>query len=207
MRNLVRGTVTAVLLAVGFQTQVAVAEDIVTDPDLIRQAQEIMYNLNYDFGVPDGVNGPPTREVIRTLQKKLGHPVTGDLTERLLKQLKQQKIPTTWGAVSGAVDGGWGAVWNYKTRKAAEQKAADLCKAKSKKKCRVLAIYDQQCAAAYHWDGKKKWGWRGSSGNSMQIAKRDALADCRANRSEAVPCKLMTAICADGSHKKKAGSG
>ena len=207
MRNLVRRTATAALLAVGFQAQIAVAEDIVTDPDLIRQAQEIMYNLNYDFGVPDGVNGPPTREVIRTLQKKLGHPVTGDLTERLLKQLKEQKIPTTWGAVSGAVDGGWGAVWNYKTRKAAERKAADLCKAKSKKKCRVLAIYDRQCAAAYHWDGKKKWGWRGSSGNSMQIAKRDALADCRANRSEAVPCKLMTAICADGSHKKKAGSG
>ena len=134
MRISFRTTATAALIAFGFQAHIAVAEDIVTDPNLILQAQEIMYNLNYDFGVPDGVNGPPTREVIRTLQKKLGQPVTGDLTVKLLEQLKKQKIPTTWGAVSGAVDGGWGAVWNYKTRKAAERKASDLCKAKSKKK-------------------------------------------------------------------------
>ena len=87
----------------GLQTPVAVAQDIVTDPDLIRQAQEIMYNLNYDFGAPDGINGPTTRKVIRTLQKKLGHPETGDLTIRLLQELRQQKIPSTWGAVSGAV--------------------------------------------------------------------------------------------------------
>ena len=206
MREFLRTAASAAVIVMGFQTSVAVAQDIVTDPDLIRQAQEIMYNLNYDFGAPDGVNGPTTRKVIRTLQKKLGHPETGDLTIRLLQELRQQKIPSTWGAVSGAVDGGWGAVWNYKTRKAAERKAAELCRSKSKKKCRVLAIYDRQCAAAYHWDGKSKWGWRGSSGNDMKIAKRDALADCRSNRSEAVPCKLMTAVCADGSHKK-GGSG
>ena len=153
------------------------------------------------FGSIDGKLGPATRKVIRTLQRKLNMRETGNLSVELLIALRKQKLPSTWGAVSAAVDGGWGATWNYETRRSAERAAKKLCTEKSKKNCRILSIYGEQCAAAYHWDGKSRWGWRGSSGNSLEIAKRDALADCRAHRSESVPCELLTAVCADGRHK------
>lgn len=201
MRHSFKMTASALLIAVSFGASNAVGEEIVTDPDLIRQAQKIMYNLNYDFGTVDGKLGPATRKVIRTIQRKLNMAETGNLSVGLLLELRKQKIPTIWGALSAAVDGGWGATWNYETRRSAERKAKQLCRSKSKKTCRVLAVYDQQCAAAYHWDGKDRWGWRGSSADDLSEAKQNALTDCRAHRSESVPCELLTAICANGSHK------
>ena len=201
MKNSIKMTASALVIALGMSTSGAVAEDIVTDRELVAQAQEIMYNLNYDVGPRDGVMNEETRNVIRTLQRKLDMQQTGNLTVKLLLELRAQKISKTWGAISAAVDGGWGATWNYETRSQAEGRAIELCNSKSEKNCKVLAVYDQQCAAAYHWDGEERWGWRGSTGTSIDRAKLEALEDCRKHRSEPAPCELMTAICADGRHK------
>ncbi len=56
-------------------------------PGRIRQVQEMLIELGFQPGEPDGILGARTRAAIITFQRSLGEPATGDLTEAEERQL------------------------------------------------------------------------------------------------------------------------
>lgn len=56
-------------------------------PGRIRQVQEMLIELGFQPGEPDGILGARMRAAISTFQRSLGEPATGDLTEAEERQL------------------------------------------------------------------------------------------------------------------------
>lgn len=201
MKNSIRIAASTLVITIGLTLSNFAKADTVTDPDLIRQAQEILYNLNYEIDAIDGRMGEETREAIRSYQRNQNITETGILTVQLLLELRDARIPTTWGAISAAVDGAWGGTWNYGDRKTAEREAKQECNKNTEHPCDVVAVHGNNCLALYHWNGKERWGWAIRTGASIDKAKLESLQHCRNNRTENVPCDLRTVICANGRHK------
>ncbi len=200
MKNIIKSATVTTLFVLGISSSTLTLADEVTDPDLVRQAQELLYNLNYDIGEVDGQLSEKTRGAILKYQQNVEIKETGSLTVELLLGLRDVKAPDKWGAISAGLDGGWGASWNYGKRRDAEDEASKNCKDNSKVECGVLAVHSSNCMAAYHWNSEKRWGWRMRSGTSIDKAKLNALGDCHKHREDDAKCNLMTAICADGRH-------
>src|SRR5512147_1524189 len=67
---------------------------VVSAPADIREGQRLLNTLGYDAGAADGLIGPRTRSAITDYQARNGLERTGQLTSRLLHQLrsKAQKL-------------------------------------------------------------------------------------------------------------------
>ena len=76
-----------------------------TDPAVIREIQERLYNLNYDISVLNGQLTEETRSAIRDWQKNSKHEPTGELTQDELAELRNVRLPSTWGALAYAARG------------------------------------------------------------------------------------------------------
>ena len=200
MKKLIKSTVLAAALIVGGATSNIATAAGISDPDLVRQAQELLYNLNYDVGEINGQMTEETKAAILKYQQNTDREQTGELTVEILLALKDATPPSRWGALSAALDGGWGAAWNYGSRGEAEEEALKHCRKNSDQKCDVLAIHTDACIAAYHWSTDERWGWRMRTGASVDKAKLNALQDCHKYREGEAECNLMAAICADGRH-------
>lgn len=201
MKNSIKVAALTLLITLGLTATNPVRADTVTDPDLIRQAQDILYNLNYDVGEINGQMTQETRDAIRDYERNKNFTETGILTVNLLLELRDATIPSNWGAISAAVDGAWGATWNYNNRATAEREAKTECAKNTEHPCDVVAVHGNNCLALYHWNGKERWGWAIRTGASIDKAKLESLQHCRGNRSENVPCDLRTVVCANGRHK------
>jgi peptidoglycan hydrolase-like protein with peptidoglycan-binding domain len=57
---------------------------------IVREAQGLLYRLNYDPGPVDGRNGPKTRRAIEQFQRNEGLPVTGRVSTELTSALEQK---------------------------------------------------------------------------------------------------------------------
>lgn len=201
MKNSIKIATFALVITLGLTVSHAAKADTVSDPDLIRQAQDILYKLNYDVGEINGQMTEETREAIRSYQRNKNLSDDGILTVNLLLELRDARIPSTWGAISAAVDGAWGATWNYNDRLTAEREAKQECAKNTEHPCDVVAVHGDNCLALYHWNGKERWGWAIRTGASIDKAKLESLQHCRSNRTENVPCDLRTVACANGRHK------
>lgn len=172
----------------------------VDDFSRISEAKRILYNLNYNVGNRDGVMNTETRNAIREYQGNMNIAQTGELTDALLRDLRSQRIPTTWGALSAAVDGAWGASWNYGTREDAERTALEECTKNTSEKCEAIAVLDTKCSAMYHWQTDKNWGWRIDTGYDVEDAKRKTLESCNVAKEQGSTCTFRTVVCANGRH-------
>jgi hypothetical protein len=56
---------------------------------LVREAQSLLKQLGYNPGPVDGLAGKKTRRAVMNFQKKQKLPVTGEINDRLLRDLKQ----------------------------------------------------------------------------------------------------------------------
>jgi peptidoglycan hydrolase-like protein with peptidoglycan-binding domain len=159
MKNSIRMAVLALTIAYGLTASHSAKADTITDPDLIRQAQDILYNLNFDVGEVNGQVTEATRQAIIAYQRIKGVEQTGILTVELLLELRDEKIPDSWGAIAASVDSTWGATWGYSNRAEAERDAKSECTKRTETQCNVVAFYGDSCLALYHWDGKEKHGY------------------------------------------------
>ncbi len=187
MKNSIKLAALTLLITLGLTATNPAKADTVTDPDLIRQAQDILYNLNYDVGEVNGQMTQETREAIRSYERNKNFDEMGILTVKLLLELRDATIPRNWGAISAAVDGAWGSTWNYNDRTTAEREAKSECAKNTEHPCDVVAVHGDNCLALYHWNGKERWGWAIRTGGSIDKAILESLQHCRRNRSENVP--------------------
>ncbi|UJQ93010.1 peptidoglycan-binding protein [Mariluticola halotolerans] len=64
----------------------------ITDRNVVEKVQAALNRLGYDVGVPDGLMGPRTREVIEEFERSTGMNESGSINPRLLAVLGSQPV-------------------------------------------------------------------------------------------------------------------
>ena len=88
---------------------------------IIKEAQERLYELNYDVGEIDGLMGNQTRQTILAFEADARITQNnGRLTQATLKALRKAGSLAPWAAIAySKKTDSWGASWKHTTRKAA----------------------------------------------------------------------------------------
>jgi hypothetical protein len=179
----------------------------VTDVTVVREVQEKLYNLNYEISVLNGQLTEETRSAIRDWQKNIKHEPTGELSEDELADLRNAKIPTTWGALAYAARGASSVVWNRPSRQEAVSAALTDCRERAgRDNCKVVTAVENSCGALGFYMGTVRrttyWGaWaiiRPTLGQAMDLA----LSTCRDQAKRPEACGVRLTFCADGSHRQ-----
>lgn len=164
----------------------------ISDPGLIREAKERLYELNFDPGAFDGPPNEAMRQAIREFQAGTKLAQTGELTLGLLKRLREVGGLKPWGAiVYGKGSDKWGMSWGGASRQEAVANARSSCG--SPKQCTIeISFFGTECGAFAHSGGV----WAIVARDDIDRAKEAALGDCRKRGGKA--CRVIAATCADG---------
>ena len=177
------------------------------DPAVVREIQERLYNLNYTISVLNGQLTEETRSAIRDWQKSAKREPTGELTEDELAELRNTRIPSTWGALAYAARGASAVVWSRPSRQEAVSAALTDCHARAgRDECKVVTAIESNCGALGFYMGTVRrttyWGAfaviRPTLGQAMDLA----LSTCREQARRPEACGVRLTFCADGSHKQ-----
>jgi hypothetical protein len=161
----------------------------------VKEAQERLYELNYDPGLADGTLGRATEQAIREFEVKSGLTPTGRLTEGLLRQLRAVGGLKPWGAIVFSEETQkWGMSWSHATRKEAVAAARASCGPNPTACAAALTFFGTECAAFAY--SEQRWS----------IIARDNSARARSAATEACQkqgarCKVVATVCADGQDK------
>jgi hypothetical protein len=163
----------------------------ITDPALVREARERLYELNFDPGPFSGRVGEPARRAIREFQQLSNLAPDGAMSQGLLRRLREAGKLKPWAAIVYARKmEKWGIAWSQESRQAAVASARASCGAQAQ--CALeISFFGTECGAFAHSDASFAIVAR----KSIQQAKESALSDC-AKRGRA--CRVVAAVCADG---------
>jgi hypothetical protein len=166
----------------------------VSDPVLLTEIRNRLYELNFDPGPLDGKGDDElTKRAIAEFEAankmaRVGHP-----TAELLQRLRAAGALNPWGAIMKGGDK-WGMSWGHTTRKAAVAAARLPCGTSCTTE---VSFFGTECGAFANSDSS----WAITARQSMQQAKETALSDCgKRGRS----CRIVAAVCADGGDRTAA---
>jgi Caspase domain/Domain of unknown function (DUF4189)/Putative peptidoglycan binding domain len=171
----------------------------VSDPGLLRELRDRLYELNFDPGPTEGPIGEPAREAIREFEQKSSLPPSGAATQGLLRRLRELGGLKPWGAIVYARNGEkWGMAWAQDTRRVAVANARSSCGDAAG--CTAeISFFGTDCAAFAHSES----GWAIVARDDIRAAKEAALGDCGKRGKK---CRLIASVCADGAERFQAGN-
>ncbi|MGA8612433.1 MAG: DUF4189 domain-containing protein, partial [Xanthobacteraceae bacterium] len=170
----------------------------ITDPALLKEVVERLYELNFDPDLSDdGAGTEATRLAIRQFEQQTGLPLTGAATMGPLQRLRAAGGLKPWGAIVYGKDSNkWGMAWGEDSRKAALTHARVSCG--EAKNCPVeISFFGSECGA-FAYSGS---GWAIIARDEIGKAKEAALAEC-GKRGKS--CQIVAAVCANGSDRNSA---
>jgi peptidoglycan hydrolase-like protein with peptidoglycan-binding domain len=174
-----------------------------TDPSVIREVQERLYNLNYEIAQISGRMTDETRKAIREWQSNIGRTPTGDMTMGELVMLRQARLPTTWGALAFGERGASAVVWKRESRNDAVNAALSDCRGRNQNKpCKVVSAPNAACGALGFYMAGNSWGAYAVVAPTLGKATGDALNQCRQQGRRPDACGVRITFCADGSHQQ-----
>jgi peptidoglycan hydrolase-like protein with peptidoglycan-binding domain len=182
-----------------------------TDPEVVRQVQIRLYNLNYQLQRQDGVWDAATRKAVGEWQQRTKRESTGILTRDEWQALQNARIPAVWGAVAYTANGTVGRSWNRASRLEAEQDAIGECQKRAgrRAKCDTLAAADAACLAVATYRARSGetiyYGARVSLQPTLAQAISNALQQCQDAPRSRDTCANRISICANGSHQSGGG--
>lgn len=179
------------------QMKVAVAKPLapepsqkvaISDPGLLREVQDRLYELNFDPGAPDARG---LKAAILDFENENKLAATGEVSQGLLQRLRDIGGLKPWGAIVYDKEAGrWGMAWEDPTRKSAVSRAREKCHGA---KCPYeISFFATTCGAFALSQGG---AFSIVSRDDIQKARQAALDDC-GKRGKA--CKIIGASCADG---------
>jgi hypothetical protein len=171
----------------------------ISDPALLREVRERLYELNFDPGAFDGPINEPARQAVREFEQANKLASTGGVTQGLLRRLRDISGLKPWGAIvySKATDK-WGMAWSQDTRKAAVASARTSCG--DPLHCPIeISFFGTECGVFAHSESR----WAIMARENIQKAREDALSDCR-KRGKA--CRIIASVCADGAERVNAAN-
>src|SRR5262249_15968028 len=100
----------------------------VSDPGLLREIRDRLYELNFDPGPFDVPLGQAVQRSIREVEANNNLPQTGQPTEDLLRRLRDAGELKPWGSLVYAKGTNkWGMSWGHASRKHAVASARSSC--------------------------------------------------------------------------------
>jgi uncharacterized caspase-like protein len=168
---------------------------IVTHTGHIREAQERLYELNYDPGPADGRFTSETEQAVREFEAQLGVPITGKLTMGLLERMKSAGNLAPWGAiVYSESTQNWGMSWDHASRKAAVAAAQASCGTNPASCSKALTFFGSGCGAFAHSQTR----WSLVARDRAASARQAALVECQ---KQGARCSIVASVCADGENR------
>jgi hypothetical protein len=166
------------------------------DSSLIGEIQSRLYELNFDPGPLDGNSNDSMKQAIREFEAKNNMAQTGEPTQEILRRLRQADALKPWGTIVYMKGGEkWGMSWGHETRRAAVASALSSCGGQCSSE---LSFSGTECAA-FAYSGKS---WAIVARNDVQRARDAAIAECETKGGN---CRIIAAVCADGSERISAG--
>jgi hypothetical protein len=167
----------------------------ISDPGLLKEVRERLYELNFDPGPFEGPDTEEAREAIREYEQQSSLPQTGAATMGLLRKLRGVGGLKPWGAiVYGKDNENWGMAWTEATRKAAVEHARASCGG-DPKRCPVeISFFGTECGVFAHSSSS----WAITARDDIAKARQAALADC-SKRGKS--CQVIASVCADGAER------
>jgi Domain of unknown function (DUF4189)/TIR domain/Putative peptidoglycan binding domain len=166
----------------------------ISDPVLLNELRDRLYELNFDPGPLDGPLTDAARKAIQEFQQQINVPPTGVATMGLLRRLREVGAVKPWASiVYGKDTGKWGMAWNESTRKAAVARARASCGDSST--CPVEVSFFGATCGAFAYSATS---WAITARDEIGKAKADALADC-GKRGKS--CQVIASVCADGAER------
>jgi uncharacterized caspase-like protein len=167
----------------------------IKDSALLQELNDRLYEHNFDPEPVDGPNG--MRLAISKFEEKSNMTPNGDATEGVLTRLRKLDDLKPWGTiVYGPNSDAWGISWDHASRRASVDGARSNC---GTKKCELeLSFYGTRCGA-FSISSKS---WALVQGGTIERAKQDALDQCG---KAGTACRIIAAVCADGSGRTIAG--
>jgi hypothetical protein len=161
-----------------------------TDPALLAELSERLYEHNFDPQTADGKND--ISRAITQFQQRASLFPTGEPTEGLLNKLRQMGDLKPWGSIVYDPDANkYGISWKYPSRRSAVNVARGSCGAS---KCPLeLSFYGSRCGAFAAPPSGKSWSLL--QRDSLEKAKQAALDECNKTGKS---CRIIDAACADG---------
>ena len=163
----------------------------ISDPGLLREIRDRLYELNLDPGGIDEPMGEAAYLAIREYETMSKLPVTGQATHGLLRRLRETGGLRPWGAIVYAKAGDkYGIAWAHTTRKEAVASARASCGVGAQ--CSIeLSFFGTECAAFAHASGAFALAAR----DTLEQARSAALSDCGGRGRS---CRIVAAVCANG---------
>lgn len=162
----------------------------VSDPGLLREMHDRLYELNFDPGPPDATG---LKLAITEFENQSKLPATGEASQGLLTRLREIGGLKPWGAIVYDKEAGkWGMAWDNPSRKSAVDSSRENC---GRAKCRYeISFFGTSCGAF----ALSASGFSIVSRDDIQKARQAALSDC-GKRGKA--CRIVSASCADGTSR------
>ena len=159
----------------------------ISDPGLLREVQDRLYELNFDPGSADGAG---LKMAITEFESQSKLPPVGEASQGLLTRLREIGGLKPWGAIVYDKEAGkWGMAWENPSRKSAVESAREKC---DHAKCPYeISFFGTSCGAF----ALSTTGFSIVSRDDIQKARQAALGDC-GKRGKA--CRIIGASCADG---------
>jgi Domain of unknown function (DUF4189)/TIR domain/Putative peptidoglycan binding domain len=166
----------------------------ISDPVLLNELRDRLYELNFDPGPLDGPLTDAARKAIQEFQQQINVPPTGIATMGLLRRLREVGGVKPWASiVYGKDNGKWGMAWNESTRKAAVARARASCG--DSNTCPVEVSFFGTTCGAFAYSATS---WAIAARDAIAKAKADALADCGKRGNS---CQVIASVCADGAER------
>ncbi len=164
------------------------------DPALLREVRERLYELNFDPGPFEGPMSSTTHEAVREFEQANKLASTGEVTQGLLRRLRDISGLKPWGAiVYSKASNKWGMSWALDTRKAAVASARASCGDAAS--CPVeISFFGTECGVFTYSESS----WAIVARADMQKAKESALSDCH---KKGKTCRVVASVCADGAQR------
>jgi hypothetical protein len=167
----------------------------ISDPGLLREVRDRLYELNFDPGSPDA-EGLKAAISEFEAQSKLAQ--TGEPTQGLLTRLRAIGGLKPWGAIVYDKNGvKWGMAWDQASRKEAVASARSQC---GTAQCAAeVSFFGTACGAF----AASAVSWSMVSRDNIQDARQAALDGCGKNGKA---CRIVGASCADGADRTTPGN-
>jgi hypothetical protein len=170
-----------------------------SDTASLHEVRERLFELNFDPGPFDGPVSAATHQSIREFEEANKLASTGELTQGLLRRLRDISGLKPWGSIVYAkASNKWGMAWSLDTRKAAVASARASCGDASQ--CSTeISFFGTQCGVFAHSESS----WAMVARADIQKAREDALSDCR---RKGKACRVIASVCADGAQRAQAAN-
>src|SRR3984957_6128720 len=170
-----------------------------SDPVSLHEVRERLYELNFDPGPFDGPVSAATHQSVREFEQANKLASTGELTQGLLRRLRDISGLKPWGSiVYSKATGKWGMAWSMDTRQAALASARTSCGDASQ--CSTeISFFGTECGVFAHSESS----WAMVARADIQKAKDDALSGCG---KKGKACRIIGSVCADGAQRPQAAN-